>query len=522
MSLSVEFLAGLYNKHSCYADRLTSGQLEAIHIPTGLETAVRKWLLAKKDVVLLGNPGDGKTHLIRQVDDVVKRVKADVVLDATAEKDYGRLIRKWKTASDASRPFCVAINQGPLNQLLSIKSGALPQLDEVSHQLRSLIYYDDPPKTPRKVIVVDLNLRSVLTPDIIQRALQNILKPEVLDACPECFDDETSDVSLNRTALVHPQVQERVVQMLTAASYTGRHISMRDLQGFLSYTLLGGRTVGEMLRQPSSLFYRYFNLCFDGEGELFDAVRDVFEPERATLPELDEHLWENTGVRDGWLFGRPPSTPDHNEDAWEMFAAIKRQYFFEHEDGGKLLGLHRDDNAEFFDALSIGDTSAERHLPRVLKSINAFFCPERDEDGLSLRLWGAQQYDGHSPRVLVSCYQVMRDKFELLVPKLAPWLTDAVEYRPDHLLLRYKGKGSQSVGLRIDRGLWRSLALASRGMPMSLRSPQYSAALQSFITQLYRLEGKPQPMENVFIYNIGLNRLTRVTVDRHSGVYAQQ
>ena len=358
MSLSVEFLAGLYNKHSCYADRLTSGQLEAIHIPTGLETAVRKWLLAKKDVVLLGNPGDGKTHLIRQVDDVVKRVKADVVLDATAEKDYGRLIRKWKTASDASRPFCVAINQGPLNQLLSIKSGALPQLDEVSHQLRSLIYYDDPPKTPRKVIVVDLNLRSVLTPDIIQRALQNILKPEVLDACPECFDDETSDVSLNRTALVHPQVQERVVQMLTAASYTGRHISMRDLQGFLSYTLLGGRTVGEMLRQPSSLFYRYFNLCFDGEGELFDAVRDVFEPERATLPELDEHLWENTGVRDGWLFGRPPSTPDHNEDAWEMFAAIKRQYFFEHEDGGKLLGLHRDDNAEFFDALSIGDTSS--------------------------------------------------------------------------------------------------------------------------------------------------------------------
>ena len=123
MSLSVEFLAGLYNKHSCYADRLTEEQLAGIHIPTGVETVVRKWLLAKKDVVLLGNPGDGKTHLIRQVDDAVKRVKAEVVLDATAEKDYGRLINKWKKASDASRPFCVAINQGPLNQLLSVKSG---------------------------------------------------------------------------------------------------------------------------------------------------------------------------------------------------------------------------------------------------------------------------------------------------------------------------------------------------------------------------------------------------------------
>ncbi len=522
MSLSVEFLSGLYNKHSCYADRLSQEQLTAIHIPTGLETAVRKWLTAKKDVVLLGNPGDGKTHLIRQVDDVVQRVKAEVILDATAEKDYNKLIRKWKAASDASRPFCLAINQGPLNQLLSLKSGAIPQLDEVAQQLRSLLYYDDAPKTPRKVVVVDLNLRSVLTPTIIQRALQNILKPDVLDACSECFGDETSDVSLNRTALVHPQVQERIVQLLTAASFTGRHVSMRDLQGFLSYMLLGGRTVAEMLREPSALISRYFNLCFDGEGELFDAIRDVFEPERATLPDLDEHLWENTGVRDGWLFGRPPFTPDHLDDAWELFSTIKRQYFFEHADGGKLLGLHRDDNASFFDALSTGGTGAERHLPRVLKAINSFFCPERDEDGLSLRLWGAQQYDGHSPRVLVSCYQVARDKFELLVPKLAPWLTDAMDYRPDHLLLRYRGKSAQPVGLRIDRGLWRALSLAARGMPMGLRSPQYAKSLQTFITQLYRLEANPQPVENVFIYNIGLNRLTRVTVDRHNGVYAQQ
>lgn len=520
MSQSVEFIAGLYNKHSCYADRLTPEELSAIHIPTKLETSVRKWLSAKKDVILLGNPGDGKTHLIRQLDDVVKRVNAEVILDATAEKDYSRLIRKWKTASDASRPFCLAVNQGPLNQLLSLNTGELPQLDEVTQQLRSLLYYDDAPKQPRKVVVVDLNLRSVLTPDIVRRALQNILRGEVLDACPDLFDDGTSDASLNRAALNHNQVQERIVQLLMTASYTGHHISMRDLQGFLSYLLLGGRTISEMVRQPSLLACRYFNLCFDGEGELFDAIREVFEPERATLPEIDEHLWENTGVRDGWLLGRPAFTPDHLDDAWDLFATIKRQYFFEHADGGKLLGLQRDDNSTFFDALSTGSGSVDRLLPRVLKAINAFFCPERDEDGMSLRLWGSQQYDGHSPRVLVSCYQIAREKFELLVPKLAPWLTEAMDYRPDHLLLRYKG--AKSVGLRIDRGLWRALSLASRGMPLSLRSPQYATALQTFITQLYRLEGNPQPLENVFLYNIDLSRLTRVTVDRHKGVYVQQ
>ena len=112
---------------------------------------------------------------------------------------------------------------------------------------------------------------------------------------------------------------------------------MRDIQGFLSYILLGGRTVSETLKDPSNRDYRYFNLAFQGEGELFDAVRDVFEPERATTPEVDEHLWENTGVREGWLFERPPLTPDHLDDAWEQFTTLKRQYYFEHADGDKLL-----------------------------------------------------------------------------------------------------------------------------------------------------------------------------------------
>jgi energy-coupling factor transporter ATP-binding protein EcfA2 len=145
MSLSVDFIAGLYNKHSCYADRLSSDELTDLHIPTALDASLRKWIKAKKDIVLLGNPGDGKTHLIRLVDDAVKSVNAQVILDATAEKDYAGLVRKWKAAAKANRPFCLAINQGPLNQLLAHNSGALPQLDEVAQQIRSLIYYDSPP-----------------------------------------------------------------------------------------------------------------------------------------------------------------------------------------------------------------------------------------------------------------------------------------------------------------------------------------------------------------------------------------
>ena len=160
MPVTVDFLSGLYNKQSCYADRLTDEQIEAINVPTRLEQTLRKWLLAKKDIVLLGNPGDGKTHLLRRLHDVIAKVKADVILDATAEKDYERIVRRWKAAAESRVPFCLAINQEPLNRLLSLKSHRLPQLEEVSEQLRSLVFYDGVPKSPKKVFVVDLNLRS--------------------------------------------------------------------------------------------------------------------------------------------------------------------------------------------------------------------------------------------------------------------------------------------------------------------------------------------------------------------------
>lgn len=520
MPVSIEFLSGLYNRQSCYADRLTDDEIEAIHVSTELEDQLRKWIRGKKDIVLVGNPGDGKTHLLRRLQSDIERVRAEVVFDATAERDYRRLVARWKKAAEAKRPFCLAINQGPLNALLTDASSGFARLDELSHQLDSLLYYEAAPPEPKRVIVVDLNRRSILTREIIHKCLQNLLDSDALDGCPAVFGDEASDAYLNRRALSNDRVQARIVGLLTAASFSGRHISMRDLQGFLSYLLFGGRTVAEMTREPTELNYRYFNLCFTGEGDLFDVVREAFEPERVTMPEVDEHLWENTGVREGWAFERPPLTPDHLPDAWEMFTSLKRQYYFEHEDGEKLLGGVQNDTTDFIEMTS-GVAGTDRQLPKVLRAINAFYCPKIEDDIGGLRLWGTQQYDGQAPRVLVSCHQVPIGRFELLRPRIAPWLSGAIAYRPDHLLLRYRAPSGQTIGLRIDRGLWRALSLASRGLPMGLRSPQHSQALQTFTARLRRAEAAVSNFENLVIYSVGGNRTARVSVDRAMGAYTQ-
>jgi hypothetical protein len=519
VSVSIDFLSGLYNRHSCYADRLSPDQLTAIHVPTPVETALQKWIKAKRDVVLTGNPGDGKTFLLRRLESEVRAVKGDQILDATAEKDYGTVVARWRKARKAGRPFFLAINHGPLNRLLQLHASTDPMLGEVRRQLDGAVYYgSEPPKAPKDVIVLDLNLRSVLSRGTIEAALDNLLREHNYQEC-SYFKDETTCGSRNRNALLNPQVRERLVRLLSVAGYTTRHVSMRDLQGFLSYLIFGGASCAELSKHEREGFeFRYYNLCFAGDGELFRAVNELFDPVRTTVPEIDEHLWENTGVFDGWVFVRPPLTPDHYEDAWDQFRAIKRQYYFEHRDGGSLLDLSYEDDRVFQELVSSKGDTDQKYLGTVLEAINRFYCQALPDEQEYLRLWGSQVYDTHTPPVLVSCYRVDRQKFSLDTPQLAPWLREAIEFKPGHLILRYRSEAGET-GLRIDRGLWKALMLARRGIPMGLRSPQYSQLLQSLMTRLHRHEAQAVEIQNVVVFNSVRDRVHEVSVDRTKGRY---
>ena len=198
MPISTDFLSGLYNRHSCYADRLSVEQLDAIHVPTAMEDSLRRWIKAKKDLVITGNPGDGKTFLLRRLAKEIAKVQGIQILDATAEKDYESIVRTWSQARKAARPFFLAINHGPLNRLLHEHSEGNTTLQEVRRQLDHSVYYGEiAPKPPTGVVVIDLNLRSVLTPAIIAGSLDNILREDHYESSPY-FTDATTDGSGNR------------------------------------------------------------------------------------------------------------------------------------------------------------------------------------------------------------------------------------------------------------------------------------------------------------------------------------
>lgn len=517
MSSTIDFLSGLYNRHSCYADRLTEEQLALIHVQTSLEPALVKWIQSKKDVVLTGNPGDGKTFLIRRLAEVIKKAKGDYILDATAERSYADIVARWQQARNKNRPFVLAINHGPLRQLLSKHAGQTDFVREASQQVESLLYYgSDPPKPPKQTIVIDLNLRSVLSRSVVEACLDNLMRDAHHGDLTEYFQDPVSDGYRNIQALRHPQVRERLFRILTTTAHGGRHVSMRDLLGFLSFLLFAGRATNELQKDEPNLKGRYFNCCFEGEGELFEAIRDTFDPVLATLPSVDEQLWENTGVQTNWLFGRPRITPDHYPDAWDLFRALKRQYYFEHENGARLLDLQSPDDTAYEELLSNGGEDGRRHMGSVIKALNRFYCQSLPDDDQYLRLWARHVYDGRTPSVLVSVYRIAREKFSLEVPRLVPWLCAAFDYEPDHILLRFNGDDGAPT-LRIDRSLWRALMEAKRGMPMSLRSPQHAQVLEHFVTRIRRLCAAPSKTEMVMLLNAPQGRRHNVGVDTEKG-----
>lgn len=63
----LDFIRDFYRGSSGYADFIDYGLLSRVHVVTELDSAIIEAVGTGKDVVLTGNPGDGKTHIIRML-----------------------------------------------------------------------------------------------------------------------------------------------------------------------------------------------------------------------------------------------------------------------------------------------------------------------------------------------------------------------------------------------------------------------------------------------------------------------
>lgn len=92
------------------ADELSAEQLNRLHVQQPIDQFLIDRVKDGFSIVLTGNAGDGKTHLLRRLEPELKRLSATVEPDATAAMnpdDVGPIVRAWKRA----KRYCIAANE---------------------------------------------------------------------------------------------------------------------------------------------------------------------------------------------------------------------------------------------------------------------------------------------------------------------------------------------------------------------------------------------------------------------------
>jgi len=508
------YIRDCYRGKTGYADGVPLDILQAVHIESGLEDAIVAALKMDLDIVLTGNPGDGKTHLLRLLQGRIQKTKpgTTVVLDAS-QLTNEEIISAWRKAKT---PFCIAVNEGVLKDLADADPG-LECITAAQEQVENAVRYycarENPTATESSnVSVFDISRRNVLTKPIVDKMLDRLTDESIFPTPPECDSPENNFV-LHRQVLRHVLFRSRLQAILDQVSQTGFHATIRDLQGFISYLLFRGVSYSQLAEECGDDAHFVTELVFTGDGPLFDAIRRVFDPSNVSHPVWDERLLAADIEPQTWtLDWAAPVNAITIRDVSELYRR-RRRFYFLNENGDAYRQISDTLSHQYVALLAQDERDCIRNL---LRSINAAFGSSM-EDG-KLRIWESHHYDHKSETVLYSARSIERREFEIAKPSLRPPMSKAFEIPIDHLQLRLKA--SPALRLVIDYDLFGLLCQAAAGVPvLSLRS-HLTRRLWQFMEQLAAEHSVGTHDEcDVTVRDIRTGRQATVTIDQERRQY---
>ena len=464
------------------AEALTEEDFERLHVESRIERFLVYRVRAGKSIVVTGNAGDGKTHLLRRVKRDLESAGAVVVEDATAEMrdgDPGPVLKKWRNAVEAGRPFCLAANEYPLYQLRKADTSAR-HLEEVGRQCQHRLAYGDGERSESvgNVVVIDLSLRNPLSGEFFDSLMDKMLDDEGLKAA--LASPEESVARRNVELLSYPRVRTRLRALADRLVALGHRATVRELWILFARMVFGRGERGEYQRMD---WYSEALFARDDRFDFTEALQTV-DPANCSHPMWDAALDARAPeVREGWVLRAPVPAPHPTLD-WEDFAALKRRFYFEHEKGKEVFDLE-DPDASDFNALLDGSAGSGRTLvASLVEAINAAYCPLRFEScNQHLYLWNGHRFHEQPSRSFVAAERVVTEQFVTEVPRLPERLEACFDYRPDHIALTAHGR-TEKPRLRIDFPLWRTLRRLARGLPRKLIPERDIHRLDAFLQEL--------------------------------------
>lgn len=482
------------------ADELTPEQLARLHVPQTLDDFLLRHARRGFSLVLTGNAGDGKTHLLRKLAPELDSIGAEVETDATAAMrpdDVSPILRRWKKAHREGRPFCLAANEYPLYVLRQSGKGFAP-VEEVERQCMHRLAYAEQPSTEEeareKVLVVDLSLRNPLSTGFAGPLLAALLNQPDIRAAASA--DPEGDLAWNLRHLSHPTIQQRLLELLARLAAAGHRATVRELWVWAARLLFGS---GHEERKPVRSPERWFSSRLfepDDRFALSGLLRELADPAAHSHPRWDYRL-ETGSVTTGWLVDGPPTLLRMDEG---NFRALKRRFYFEHQAGEEVLKLDGRPGAELLNVLRAAQGLESAFKRFLIESINLAYCPVLfPEMKTLLFLWIGHRFHeqpshGHLANQSLSDYEL-----KLLRPRLPARLAGAFDYQADHLLLECARPGAAETRLRVDHPLFVALERLRQGLPRQLLPDRVLNRLDYFIEQLRR-SGVPATRE-FYIHN---------------------
>lgn len=514
-----QLVRDLYRGPSGMAENIPVEDLRYLHASTRLDDVIRQHIASGRSVVLTGNPGDGKTHLLLMLAPELEAMNAVVERDASQVRN-DQIVQRWRQALTSSRPYFIAVNESVLFRLATTHRDFAP-LQRAWQQVSQAIDYRQigethslPPQTEHldDVVVLDLSHRNTLSPDLVDAVIMKLTDTSMLSRCSLC-PNGGCDLTRNQGFLRAKQVRHRLQLIFERIVRRGVHVTMRDLQGFAAYLLFAERDCTRMLQQSDEATLALPQLPFTGTGKLFDAIRRTFDPALICHPVFDDHIVNNTLSAEDWLQPEMAHGGSLDANALDHFEQRKRSFYSFHRDGEALLQLASDEDNAF--AAFMAETNQRNALRSILTMLTAFFS--RRPDPNVLPVWQSHRYDHSAQRILYAVQERQRSEFELLRPILAPTMAAAFDLADDYRLLRLRD--NHQASLRIDFQLFQLLHRAERGLPVLFLQPDLSRRIWKFLEQLPNGRMKAETEVKAKILDSVTGDLTVVTVDCDTGTY---